>query len=40
MNVCCIKYFISSNFYVLLTVNIGIILVNNQLDAQFFFIYV
>jgi len=27
-------------FYVLLTVNLGIILVNNQLDAQLFFIYV
>jgi len=27
-------------FYVLLTVHLGIILVNNQLDAQFFFIYV
>jgi hypothetical protein len=27
-------------FYVLLTVHLGIILVNNQLDAQFFFVYV
>jgi len=25
------------NFYVLLTVHLGIILVNDQLDAQFFF---
>ena len=29
-----------SAFYVLLTVHLGIILVNNQLDAQFFFLYV
>jgi len=29
-----------SDFYVLLTVYLGIILVNNQLDAQFFFVYV
>jgi hypothetical protein len=28
------------NFYVLLTVHLGIILINNQLYAQFFFIYV
>jgi len=27
-------------FYVLLTVQLGIILVNNQLEAQFFFVYV
>ena len=27
-------------FYVLLTVHLGTILVNNQLDAQFFFLYV
>jgi hypothetical protein len=27
-------------FYVLLTVHLGIISVNNQLDAQFFFMYV
>jgi len=27
-------------FYVLLTVHLGLIFVNNQLDAQFFFIYV
>jgi len=27
-------------FYVLLTVRLGIILVNNQLDVQFFFVYV
>jgi hypothetical protein len=27
-------------FYVLLTVHLGIILVNSQLDAQFFFVYV
>jgi len=27
-------------FYVLLTMHLGIILVNNQLDAQFFFMYV
>ena len=27
-------------FYVLLTVHLGIILVNNQLEAQFFFLYV
>jgi hypothetical protein len=27
-------------FYVLLTVQLGIIFVNNQLDAQFFFMYV
>ena len=30
----------SSEFYILLTVHLGIILVNNQLDAQFFFMYV
>ena len=30
----------SNTFYVLLTVNLGIIFVNNQLDAQFFFMYV
>ena len=29
-----------SEFYVMLTVHLGIIFVNNQLDAQFFFIYV
>jgi len=28
------------NFYVLLTVRLGVILFNDQLDAQFFFIYV
>ena len=28
------------NFYVLLTVHLGIILVNNQLEAQFFSVYV
>jgi hypothetical protein len=28
------------NFCVLLTVHLGIIFVNNQLDAQFFFMYV
>jgi hypothetical protein len=27
-------------FYVLLTVHLGTVLVNNQLDAQFFFMYV
>jgi len=27
-------------FYVLLTVHLGIIFVNNQLDARFFFMYV
>jgi hypothetical protein len=27
-------------FYVLLTVHVGIIFVNNQLDAQLFFMYV
>ena len=27
-------------FYLLLAVHLGIILVNNQLDAQFFFVYV
>jgi hypothetical protein len=27
-------------FYVLLTVHLGIIFVNNQLDAKFFFMYV
>jgi len=27
-------------FYVLLTVHLGIILVNKQLDAQFYFVYV
>jgi len=27
-------------FYVLLTVHLGIIFVNNQLDAQFFFMYI
>jgi len=31
---------VSKEFYVLLTVHLGIILVNNQLDAQFFFMYV
>ena len=32
---------ISNKFFnVLLTVNIGIILFNDQLDAQFFFVYV
>ena len=30
----------SSEFYVLLTVHLGIIFVNNQLDAQFFLMYV
>jgi hypothetical protein len=30
----------STEFYVLLTVHLGIILVNNQLDAQHFFLYV
>jgi len=34
-----IKY-VYSRFYVLLTVHLGIILVNEQLDAQFFFMYV
>ena len=29
-----------SKFYVLLPVHIGIIFVNNQLDAQFFFMYI
>jgi len=29
-----------SRFYILLTVHLGKILVNNQLDLQFFFIYV
>jgi len=29
-----------SEFYVLLTVHFGIIFVNNQLEAQFFFMYV
>ena len=29
-----------SEFYVLLTVHLGIIFVKNQLDAQFFFMYV
>jgi len=27
-------------FYVLLTAHLGVIFVNNQLDAQFFFMYV
>jgi len=30
----------SNDFYVLLTVPLGIILVNNQLDAQLLFMYV
>ena len=30
----------SFGYYVLLTVHLGIIFVNNQLDAQFFFVYV
>ena len=29
-----------AEFYVFLTVYLGIILVNNQLDAQYFFVYV
>jgi hypothetical protein len=29
-----------TDFYVLLTVHLGIIFVNNQLDAQFFFMFV
>jgi len=29
-----------SEFYVLLTVHLGIIFVNNQTEAQFFFLYV
>jgi len=33
-----IKYFVP--FYVLLTVHLGIMFVNNQIDAQFFFMYV
>ena len=40
-----IKYIITSslqhcNSYVLLTMQLGIFFLNNQLDAQFFFIYV
>ena len=31
---------LSTVFYVLLTVHLGIIFVNNQLDAQFFFMHV
>jgi len=31
---------LTEKFYVLLTVHLGIIFVNNQLDAQFLFIYV
>jgi len=31
---------LNAKFYVLLTVHLGIIFVNNQLDAQFFFMYV
>jgi len=31
---------ITTEFYVLLTVHLGIIFVNNQPDAQFFFMYV
>jgi len=31
---------IYAEFYVLLTVQLGIIFVNNQHDAQFFFLYV
>jgi hypothetical protein len=34
------KPFIAPEFYVLLTVHLGIIFVNDQLDAQFIFIYV
>jgi len=34
------KYLKTQTFYVLLTVNLGIIFVSNQLDAQFFFTYV
>jgi hypothetical protein len=33
-------YYIILEMYVLLTVHLGIILVNSQLDAQFFFAYV
>jgi len=29
-----------TDFYVLLTVHLGIIVVNDQLDTQFFFLYV
>jgi len=32
--------FLIAEFYVLLTVHLGSILVNNQLDAQFFFLYI
>ena len=31
---------IIAEFYVLLTMHFGIILINNQFDVQFFFIYV
>jgi len=31
---------VEQKFYLLLTVHLGIIFVNNQLDAQFFFMYV
>jgi hypothetical protein len=37
LNTSCVKLGIVE-FYVLLTVHLGIILVNNQLDAQFFFL--
>ena len=44
LNIYCIYTFFcihnSNEFYVLLTVHLGIIFVNNQLDAQFFFVYV
>ena len=36
----CTKQTYNTVFYVLLTVSLGIIFVNNQLDAQFFFMYV
>ena len=32
--------FCIAEFYVLLTVHLGVIFVNNQLDAQLFFVYV
>jgi len=34
------RYYMQLQFYVLLTVHLDIIFVNNELDAQFFFMYV
>jgi len=33
-------YYVENEFYALLTVHLGIVLVNNKLDTQFFFLYV